>query len=70
MHRDSPLHVRRRGRNLGMLAVLLAFVAIVFAISIVKIREGGMGQSFDHVLRPEMLPAQGDGADMQGEADR
>ena len=67
MHRDSELHVRRRGRNLGLLAVLLAFVAIVFAISVVKIREGGFSESFDHVLRPGMLPVEGDGAGEAGE---
>lgn len=54
---ESELHVRRRGRNFGVLAVLLGFIVIIFLITIVKIREGGFAQAFDHVLRPEMIEA-------------
>jgi hypothetical protein len=55
---ESDVHVRRRGRNFGVLAVLLGFIAIIFMITIVKIREGGFSQAFDHVLRPEMIEGQ------------
>ncbi len=36
MHKDHDLHKRRRGRNIGLLIVLLAFVALIFAVTIVK----------------------------------
>ncbi|MFV0358661.1 hypothetical protein [Tropicimonas sp.] len=34
------LHSRRRGRNFGLLLLLLAFVAIVFGMTIVKVGDG------------------------------
>lgn len=37
MHQDHELHRRRRGRNIGVLVVLLAFVALLFAVTIVKL---------------------------------
>ena len=50
------LHRRRAGRNWGMLAVLLAFVAIVFGLAVVKIQHGDMMEGFDHQPRASMLP--------------
>ena len=58
MRVESDMHVRRRGRNFGLLAVLLAFIALVFAITVVKVRDGGLAERFDHVLRPQMIPAE------------
>jgi hypothetical protein len=52
------LHERRRGRNVGVAVLLGAFAAIVFGLSVVKVQQTGGIQGFDHVLRPEMLPAQ------------
>ena len=57
MHRDSEVHVRRRGRNFGVLALLLAFMAVVFAVTVVKIRTGGLAEGFDHAPRTSVLPA-------------
>lgn len=37
MHKDHELHKRRRGRNLGLLAVLGAFVVLTFVVTIVKL---------------------------------
>lgn len=37
---DHDLHKRRYSRNMGLLAVLLAFVAIVFGLTIVKVSQG------------------------------
>ena len=48
------LHRRRSGRNLGVGLCLVAFVAIVFGLSIVKITRDGHQQGFDHVVRPEL----------------
>jgi hypothetical protein len=36
MRKDHELHKRRRGRNLGVLVVLLAFVALLFWVTVVK----------------------------------
>ena len=48
MRVEHELHQRRRSRNLGLLAVLLAFVVLVFGLSVVKITQGDMMQGFDH----------------------
>ncbi|MFN6979905.1 MAG: hypothetical protein ACK4OP_17375 [Gemmobacter sp.] len=53
---DHELHRRRFGRNVGLLAVLCAFVVLVFGLTVVKVTRGDPMQAFDHVLRPEMLP--------------
>ncbi|WP_135450243.1 hypothetical protein [Tabrizicola caldifontis] len=52
------LHRRRFSRNLGLGLTLAAFVALVFALTVVKIRRGEPMQAFDHVVRPEMVPSQ------------
>ncbi|MEM9145056.1 MAG: hypothetical protein AAGC57_02585 [Pseudomonadota bacterium] len=36
MKRDHELHDRRRGRNLGVLAVLLGFILLLFLVTVVK----------------------------------
>ncbi|MCL5778799.1 hypothetical protein M1105_17620 [Limibaculum sp. FT325] len=36
MRKDHELHRRRRGRNLGVLAVLVAFVVLLFWVTVVK----------------------------------
>jgi hypothetical protein len=36
MQREHELHTRRRGRNLGVLAVLLGVIALLFWVTIVK----------------------------------
>ncbi|MDN3712039.1 hypothetical protein QWZ10_09900 [Paracoccus cavernae] len=53
---EHELHKRRRSRNLGLLAVLLLFVALVFALSVVKITQGDLMEGFDHTLRASALP--------------
>lgn len=47
-----------KSRNIGLLVVLLAFVGLIFALSIVKVKNG-LGaalQGFDHQVRPALLP--------------
>lgn len=53
---EHDLHKRRAGRNLGLLFVLLAFVALVFGLSIAKITQGDMMEGFDHRPRTSALP--------------
>ena len=55
-HTLHELHRRRAGRNWGLLVVLLAFVAIIFGLAVVKIQHGDMMEGFDHQPRASMLP--------------
>jgi hypothetical protein len=48
------LHERRKSRNIGVGLTLVAFIAIVFALTVVKVTRGDPMQAFDHVVRPEM----------------
>ena len=59
MRVEHELHNRRRSRNFGLLAVLLAFILIVFGLTVVKIRDGGFAEAFDHVVRPSAMPQEG-----------
>ena len=56
------IHKRRFGRNVGVAGLLLAFVALVFALTVVKIQRGEPVQGFDHTAEqprtgPAALPA-------------
>ncbi len=48
------LHKRRFGRNIGLALTLMGFVAIVFALTISKIQNGGSMEAFDHSVRPSI----------------
>ncbi len=37
---EHELHHRRRGRNVGLGLVLLAFVALIFSLTLVKTKRG------------------------------
>lgn len=50
------LHKRRFSRNLGLGLTLAAFVALVFALTVVKVQRGDPMQGFDHTVRPAMVP--------------
>lgn len=52
------IHRRRRSRNIGLGLVLVAFIAVVFGLTVVKVQQLGATQSFDHVVRPELLPGE------------
>ena len=59
---EHELHERRKGRNYGVLLLLLGLIVIVFGLTVVKalnlgdIREL---ESFDHVSRPAILTDEG-----------
>lgn len=55
--RDTELHGRRLSRNLGLGVVLLAFVALVFGLTIVKVQGGDKLEAYDHQPRLSVLPA-------------
>ena len=57
---EHELHGRRRGRNLGLLGVLIGFIAIVFGLTVVKVQgldDIRQFESFDHVARPALETA-------------
>lgn len=56
---EHELHQRRKSRNYGLLVVLLAFVALVFGLTAVKVlnlEDPRAFEKFDHVVRPQLLP--------------
>ncbi|NCO21073.1 MAG: hypothetical protein GW905_03460 [Rhodobacterales bacterium] len=55
---EHDLHKRRFSRNMGVGLVLAGFVCIIFGLTVVKVRQLGAIQAFDHVLRPELMPDQ------------
>ncbi len=59
---EHEIHSRRQGRNLGVGLILLALVAIVFGLTVVKVLQlGDIGafESFDHVVRPQLIQNEG-----------
>ena len=54
--REHELHKRRSGRNIGVGLVLAGFVALLFGLSVVKIKNGGSMEAFDHQPRVSVLP--------------
>lgn len=58
---DHDLHRRRFSRNLGLGVTLVAFVVLVFALTVVKVTRGDPMQAFDHTVRPELAPVQNGG---------
>ncbi|MGP1354999.1 hypothetical protein [Roseicyclus sp.] len=55
------LHRRRFGRNVGVALSLVFFAAIVFGLTIAKIREGASMEAFDHQPRVSITPIVGEG---------
>ena len=52
---EHELHARRRKRNAMLGLVLLGFVVMVFAITLVKLDNGGTVEGFDHAVRPGLV---------------
>lgn len=50
------MHKRRFGRNLGVGLTLAAFVALVFALTVVKVMRGDPMKGFDHTVDPQAEP--------------
>ena len=53
---DHELHKRRFSRNLGVGLTLGAFVLLVFALTVVKVKRGDPMQGYDHVVQPASVP--------------
>jgi hypothetical protein len=57
---DHELHRRRLGRNLGVGGVLIAFVLLVFGMTIEKVKTGTPGEAMlGETTAPSMAPASG-----------
>ena len=54
--REHELHKRRLGRNVGVSVVLVAFIFLVFGLTIAKVQSGGTVEAFDHTYRPALDP--------------
>lgn len=53
---EHELHKRRFSRNLGLGLTLAAFVALVFALTVVKVKRGDPMQGYDHTFQQEPVP--------------
>ncbi|SIS76162.1 hypothetical protein [Paracoccus saliphilus] len=53
---EHELHRRRRSRNVGLGLVLAGFVALVFGLTVVKVRQGDMMEAYDHQPRVSITP--------------
>jgi hypothetical protein len=58
---QHELHKRRFGRNLGVGLTLAAFVALVFALTVVKVKRGEPMEVYDHVVQPAAAPQEDEG---------
>ncbi|WP_099826751.1 hypothetical protein [Oceaniglobus indicus] len=58
LNAEHEIHKRRFSRNLGVGLTLAALILIVFGLTVVKVRQIGAVQGFDHVVRPELLPGE------------
>ncbi|MDD7971803.1 hypothetical protein [Roseinatronobacter alkalisoli] len=54
--REHELHKRRSGRNVGLALVLVAFIVLVFGLTIAKVQSGASLQAYDHSYRPSLDP--------------
>ena len=51
------IYKRRGNKNIAIASVMVAFILIIFSVTIVKISGGGSMQAYDHSLRPELIEA-------------
>lgn len=62
MQVEHEIHERRKGRNFGVGFILLAFIGIIFGLTVVKVLQLGDArqfEKFDHVARPQIIPEEG-----------
>jgi ferric-dicitrate binding protein FerR (iron transport regulator) len=56
LNAEHEIHRRRRSRNVGLGLVLVAFVALVFGLTVVKVQQGDLMEAYDHQPRVSELP--------------
>ena len=52
--KTHEIHTRRAGRNVGVAARLVGFIAVVFGLTLAKISTTGPIEGFDHAPRPAL----------------
>jgi len=50
--REHEILRRRSGRNIGLGLTLVAFIVVIFGLTIAKVQSGGPIEGFDHTFRP------------------
>jgi hypothetical protein len=55
---EHEMHRRRLGRNVGVGIALVALVAVIFGLTVVKVSQTGPIPGFDHVVQPQLVPQQ------------
>ena len=58
---EHELHQRRAGRNIGLGLILAAFVALVFALTVVKVTQGDRMHANDGKKNTGVVIEQGSG---------
>ncbi len=58
--KTHEIHTRRSGRNIGVAATLIGFIAVVFGLTVAKISTTGPIEGFDHAPRPALADRTGD----------
>jgi hypothetical protein len=53
---EHELHKRRFSRNLGVGLTLAAFVLLVFALTVVKVKRGDPMKGYDYIVDPALMP--------------
>jgi len=55
--KEHEIHRRRFGRNAGVGLALLAFVVLVYGVTVAKMQSGDKMEAADHSPRISMTPA-------------
>lgn len=55
---EHEMHRRRFSRNLGLGLVLVSFVGLVFALTVVKVTNGDPMRGFDQQTNPAPAPTE------------
>lgn len=55
IRQHHEIHGRRFGRNLGVGLTLVAFIVLIFGLTVAKVQTLGPTEGFDHVVRPGLI---------------
>ena len=56
--KEHEMHKRRFGRNMGVGLTLLAFVALVYGLTVAKMQRGEPMEAADHTPRVSITPTE------------
>ncbi|MGB0799646.1 MAG: cytochrome C oxidase assembly protein [Planktomarina sp.] len=52
--KESDMHRKRKSQNIGVAVCLVAFIVLLVALSLTKLRSTGAVEGFDHAVRPSV----------------